>query len=84
MRNPFVGLNANTSANFNISEGAAQAELRNDRELNLKHSMTDIHTFWLSLNNKYSNITKKERMEIFYFFPPRHIYAKQAFLKRVM
>ena len=62
VKNPFVILNAKILANLTFSEEAAEmVELRRDIGLNLKRSMIDSHTFYLSLNAEHSNIAKKKK-----------------------
>ena len=61
MRNPFIILNANTSTYLTISKETEFVELRNDTGLDLKHSITNTHIFWFSLNIECFNKKKKEK-----------------------
>ena len=66
-----VPLNANIAMQIllNISEmqillfqKKQKVELRNDRGLNPGHSITEVQTFWLSLNNEHPYITIKRKI----------------------
>jgi hypothetical protein len=52
-------LSAFGSAELTLAEEDELTEIRNDRRLKLKHSSTDMASFWLSLRQEYPVITKK-------------------------
>jgi hypothetical protein len=58
MRDLFV-LSVFESAEITAAEEDELTEIRNDRKLKLKHSSTDMASFWLSLRQEYPIITKK-------------------------
>jgi hypothetical protein len=47
------------SVELTVAEEEELMEIRNDRRLKLKHSSTDMASFWLSLQQEYPIITKK-------------------------
>jgi hypothetical protein len=57
VRDPFV-INAFESAELNVAEDEL-TEIRNNRRLKLKHSSTDMASFWLFLGQEYPIITNK-------------------------
>ncbi|XP_063785805.1 zinc finger BED domain-containing protein 5-like [Pseudophryne corroboree] len=58
VRDPFVP-SAYASAALSVAEEDELAEIRNDRGQKLKHSSTDMASFWLSLRQEFPMVTKK-------------------------
>jgi hypothetical protein len=58
VRDPFV-LRALDSAELTVAEDDVLTEIRNDRRLKVKHSSTDMASFWLSLREEYPIIIEK-------------------------
>jgi hypothetical protein len=58
VRDPFV-LSEFEPAELTAAQEAELREIRKDRRLNLKHSSTDMASFWLPLQQEYLIITKK-------------------------
>jgi hypothetical protein len=57
-RDPF-GLSASESAEFNVAEEDDLMDIRNDRRLKLKHPLTGMASFWLSLRQEYPHHHKE-------------------------
>jgi hypothetical protein len=58
LRVPFV-LSVFESAELAVAEEETLMEIRNDKRLKLKHSSTDMASFWLSLRQEYTFTTKR-------------------------
>jgi hypothetical protein len=58
VRDPFV-LSALESAELTVAEEDGLTDIRNDRRLKLKHSPTDMASFWLSLRQEYPSHHKE-------------------------
>jgi hypothetical protein len=67
VKDPFV-LSVFESAELIVAEEDELTEIRKDRRLKLKHSTTDVVSFWLSLRHDYPIMTKKAIEALLPFF----------------